>query len=342
MNEKATVSVIIVNYNAVSHLRDCVNSVFNTQFESYEVIVVDNGSTDGSIELLETLSKEREEFTFIKNEQNVGPAVGLNQAIKKAKGRYIATLGNDTQVDSKWLQEAISIFESDPKVGAIQCKLIMMHTDSLIDCIGEYLGQYGFLVHRVEFGEIKDTGQFDYVTQIFAAKSAGMVVRRDVLDQIGGFDEDYFIYLEETDLCWRIWLQGYKVLFAPLSVVYHDSATTSRILPQKRSRYLVKFHGTKNYIQTLIKNLDVKNLLRILPIHIALWVAMISVFSLRGRFYEAKCVFEGIIWNVKSCRKVLAKRKIVKSQRKVTDAELFPTILRRKPLRYYVNKSRKW
>lgn len=201
MQEEPLVSVVIVNYNGRGFLRACVESVLNCDYPDFEVIVVDNGSNDGSCEFVENISRSNSNVKLIRNKNNLGPSAARNQGIEIAEGKYIAFLDNDTRVDPLWLKTAIIFFQSDPKIGACQCKLLLDSSDSVIDCVGEYLGQNGFLVQVVISGEEKDIGQYDHIGEIFAAKSAGMIARKSVLDKIGGFDEDYFIYVEESDVC---------------------------------------------------------------------------------------------------------------------------------------------
>tara|TARA_B100000315_G_C14499515_1_gene551652 strand:+ start:544 stop:1032 length:489 start_codon:yes stop_codon:yes gene_type:complete len=150
-----------------------------------------------------------------------------------------------------------------------------------IDYVGEYIGTNGFLVQVAPAGT-KDEGQFDKQYPILAAKSAGMFIKREAFDVAGGFDEDYFIYVEETDLGWRTWLAGYTVVFAPKCKVYHKFGTSSVILGKHKNDYNSKFHGTKNYILTFLKNLNFFYLVRILPVHIFLWLGL-AWFSLFQR-----------------------------------------------------------
>lgn len=331
--------MVIVNCNAKGYLRSCIHSVLNSDYPDLEIIVVDNGSEDGSLEFLEEISKSKQEINIIKNESNLGPSTARNQGIKRAKGKYIAFLDNDTKVHPLWLKEAIKVFEADPKIGACQCKLILDDTDNIIDCVGEYLGQYGFLVQLVISGEEKDKGQYDHEIEILAAKSAGTITRRDVIEKIGGFDDDFFIYMEETDLCWRIWLHGYKVVLIPNSIVYHKFGTSSIVFPEKIN-YLVKFHGTKNYILTLIKNLEFKNLVKILPVHISMWIGISIFFLFKGQFNSSKLILQGIIWNFTNWKVIIRKRKIVQESRVVKDEELFPKILKKKSFKYFAGKLR--
>ena len=333
------VSTVIVNYNGKSYLEPCLRSVFDSVHEGLEIIVADNGSSDRSVDYMKSAfatNYVQGNLKIIRNEENLGPAYARNQGVKIAKGEYVAFLDNDTKVDPNWLKNAIEVLRADVSIGACQCKLIIDGTN-IIDCVGEYLGQNGFLVPIALAGEESDLGQYDIVQPIFAAKSAAMIVRKSVLDRIGGFDPDYFIYMEESDLCWRIWLQGYKVVLVPNCIVYHKFGTSSIILPE-RINYLVKFHGTKNYILTLLKNLEVINMLKILPVHVCLWMGIAFFFILKKQVKSANFILRGILWNFMHGKDTVAKRRAVQCRRLVKDKDILPIIARRKPISYFVRK----
>jgi len=331
------VSIIIVNYNGKFYVERCIKAVFNNNYSNFEVIVVDNGSNDGSVNFLKEIEKEKNDFKAILLDKNYGPAYARNRGVEKAKGKYIAFLDNDTVPDENWLIPLVEVMEKDENIGACQCKLLFLNDPKKIDYIGDYLSQFGFLVQPVHGGEI-DEEQFNRRVEILSAKSAGMFIRKEVFRNIGGFDEDYFIYLEETDLGWRTWLAGYRVILVPESKVYHEFGTTIEIAPQLQT-YNSKFHGSKNYVTTLIKNLELANLMKILPLHILLWIGIAFwIAIMRGRFYEAGLILKGMLWNISHLPITLKKRAIIQSRRRVCDKELFPKIMKKKKFSYFYNK----
>jgi len=337
--ELPLVSIVVVNFNDKEHLHRCLTSVMKSEYLSFEIILVDNGSTDGSVDSIKKAMNEQRDLmlSIICNKENIGPAAARNIGAKKSCGEYLAFLDNDTEVDSLWLKEAIELMEVDPTVGAIQCKLLLMNERDRFDYAGDYLSRYGFLVQRVNFREV-DNGRLDQVAEIFGVKSAGMIVRRDVFDRIGGFDEGYFIYMEETDLCWRIWLNGYRVVFLPTSIVYHAFGDPAKFRFGHR-RFLSKYHGTKNYISTLIKNLDVRNMLKTLPVHLILWVGIVFWHILRGRIVEATWIMKGMLWNLVRLKTVWKKRQKVQHKiRRVSDSHIMPRIMREAAFTYLYKK----
>ena len=326
VKEAPMVSVIIVNYNGKFYLEGCLDSVFKNTYPNYEVIVVDNASSDGSSEHIKKIFAGHNNFHVIENESNLGPSSARNKGIYSAAGKYIAFLDNDTIVHPSWLVESIKLLESNSDIGIVQCKLIIQNTNDVLDCVGEYLNQYGFLFHVVKPCKEADRGQYDNLRYIFSAKSAAMVSRTYILKILSGFDEDYFIYMEETDLAWRSWLVGFKVAFCPKSVVYHLFSTSSKILSKKQNSYNVRFHGTKNHILTLIKNLGTIKLIFILPAHLFVWFGLVFIHTCRGEYDVALYILKGILWNVFFLHRNLRKRNIIQSTRKLSDEFLFRLI----------------
>jgi len=326
------VSVIIANYNGKDFLCRCLDSVFKNSYDNYEVIVVDNGSTDGTVSSLREKFRENAgKIKYVELERNVGPAKARNDGAKIARGEYLAFLDNDTQVDTHWMGEALKIFEGDREVGSIQCKLLLAKERDRYDYAGEYLGQNGFLLQRARHGEI-DKGQYDQQVELLAAKSAGAFIRKDVFDKAGGCDDDYFIYMEETDLGWRSWLAGYKTVFCPASVVYHEFGTSGRILSREENSFNIRFHGTKNYIMTLIKNLSARQMIVILPRHLFIWFCFALFLIGRGNFRSGYNVVRGICWDILHLPEIVSKRHRAQSLRKISDTLLFEKVMRRQPL----------
>jgi len=329
---KPKVSIVIVNYNGKRYLLRCIASILKNIYKNYEIIVVDNGSTDGSLAALrKKFARNLDKIKIVELKKNYGPAKARNEGVKIAEGKYLAFLDNDTQVEKDWIIEAIKLFQRDLKIGCIQCKLLLLNEKNKYDYAGEYLNQYGFLVQRAWYKEI-DRRQYDQEVEILAAKSAGMFIRKDVFNKIGGFDEDYFIYMEETDLGWRSWLAGYKTVFCPLSVVYHGFSTSAKILSREKHNFNVRFHGSKNYIMTLVKNLGTKQLILILPKHLFIWFCFGFFLMIRGDFQSANNIFKGIWWNIVNLPKTLIKRKSIQSTRVISDDLLFPIILKKRSL----------
>jgi len=336
MKKRPLVSVVIVNYNGKKYLLKCLKGVFANQYLNYEVIAVDNGSTDGSVAEAMKRYGRKKNFIALGLKKNYGPAYARNRGAAKAKGKYLAFLDNDTLPEKDWLIPLVAVMEKDPSIGACQCKLLLVKDRRKFDYAGDYLSQFGFLVQRVEGGEI-DRGQADQKVEILSAKSAAMIINREAFKKAGGFDKDYFIFLEETDLGWRTWLAGYRIIFVPESKVYHEFGTTSLIAPSLQN-YNLRFHGTKNYITTNFKNLETINLIKILPIHIFLWLGIGIWLLVKRQFQNGFYVLKGVIWPFFNLGKLIKKRTKIQRRRKVSDNEIFPKIFRRISFKYFYDK----
>ncbi len=337
---KPLISIIIVNYNGYNLLKVCLDSILLNNYSNYEIIIADNGSSDQSVsKIKKNYSKYLKKIKILNLKNNYGPSLARNLAFKKSKGEIIAFLDNDTKVKKDWISQVIPIFQSNKKIGAVQSKLLLIEYPNKIDYVGELLGNLGFLKPIALYGDI-DNGQYDNNHPILAAKSAGMFIRRIAFIKAGMFDPDYFIFMEETDLGWRTLLAGYENIFCPSSIVYHKFSSTKDIVDPDFNNYLVRFHGTKNYIQTHIKNLSFKFLIKILPIHTLLWFSLATYLFFTGKFKSAKNIYKGIFWNIIHLKQTLQKRKIIQKNRKISDTQLFinQKLMAQTNLIYYIKK----
>jgi GT2 family glycosyltransferase len=283
--------------------------------------------------------KKFNRLRFIELDQNYGPAQARNYGAAIATGTYLAFLDNDTEVHPQWLVAAKKIFTQNQLAGCIQSKLLLLDHKNRLDYVGDYLNQYGLLSHRATYQDL-DHGQFEQPAIIFAAKSAGMFIPKKVFDLVDGFDPDYFIYMEETDLCWRSWLQGYQCLYLPASIVYHSFSGSFKLLNNRLATYNLRFHGTKNYILTNLKNLSTRNLLLILPRLIIIYL-FFSLYLLFIKFQPISFFYmlSGILWNLFNIGHTLNKRHFIQQKRIIPDSQLFPYIFRKVSLLDKINKS---
>jgi len=311
--------------------------VIKSRYPRKEIIVVDSMSTDDSRELVKKKSSKLKNLKLIEVPHHYGTDRSRNIGAAVAKGEYLAFLDNDTEVDPLWLNELIKVMEPDKSIGAAQSKLLKIKPRNQYDCAGDYLGPLGFLIERSQ--EAKDTGQFDFITEIFSAKTASSIIRTKIFKHIGGFDESLFKYLEETDLSWRVWLAGYRIIFVPKSVVYHAFGTVKKDSGRYYSKKF-RYYGCRNYIATLIKNLELKNLIKILPLHIACWFLLSFFFILKGNFEEGTCLLRGIGWNFFNLGLLWQKRRGINTKiRKVSDKAIFDKVMAKRSLGFYFGRG---
>lgn len=211
------VSIIILNWNGVKCITECLESVVATSYKYTEIIVVDNGSTDGSPEIV----KKYATVLLAALEKNIGFAAGNNAGFKIAKGKYIATLNNDVIVGPDWLQQPTELFEKYPSIGIVACRQMNYYHRDRIDCLYSY-PQHSLLFKPMGFGKkFTDDNLLSRPGQVIGAGGASAIYRKEVVIALGGFDERYFAYHEESDLCMRAFLDGWKCAYAPSAVVFH-------------------------------------------------------------------------------------------------------------------------
>jgi len=278
-----TVSVIIVNVNQRELLARCLESLWRQTYSDFEVIVVDNGSTDGSVQFVR--SQPIPKLRLVSLPSNQGFAGGCNAGIAAASGRYIATLNNDAEADARWLEELAGAIESDLSVGMCASKILFHGDRKRIDKAG-HLMYWDGLNHGRGSGE-PDRGQFEKREEVLFPDAAAALYRRDMLDVIGLFDEHFFAYGDDADLGLRGRLAGWSCLYVPTAVVYHvHSATTGKFSPLKA--FLIE----RNRIWVAVKTFPLP-LLLISPVFTALRFAFHAYGSLfivgSSGQYAAEC-----------------------------------------------------
>ncbi|MBI1790360.1 MAG: glycosyltransferase family 2 protein [Acidobacteria bacterium] len=225
------ISVIVVNWNRRELLRACLKSLESqTGFDpgAVEVIVVDNGSTDGSAEMAEREFR----VVLIRNRENRGFCAANNQGIAAARGQWIALLNNDAEADPYWLRELERVFEGRPEVGMAASKILVHEDPRRIDKAGHLIYLDGQNRGRGS-GEI-DRGQYDRLEETLWPDGCAAMYRREMLDLIGGFDEDLFAYADDAELGLRARIAGWKCLYAPGAVVRHHRGATLGVQSARR------------------------------------------------------------------------------------------------------------
>jgi GT2 family glycosyltransferase len=217
------VSVIVVNLNGRSMLGDCLRSLWRQEYRDFEVVVVDNGSTDSSMEFLDSVSDER--LRTVSLPANRGFAAGCNAGIHVSTGDYIATLNNDAQAEPGWIKALVAVLDEDSGTGMCASKILFAGDRGRIDKVGHLIYMDG-LNHGRGSGEM-DSGQFDHVEEVLFPDAAAALYRREMLDQIGLFDEQFFAYGDDADLGLRGRIAGWRCIYVPAALVYHIHSATA-------------------------------------------------------------------------------------------------------------------
>jgi GT2 family glycosyltransferase len=249
-SDSPLISVVILNWNGQQVVEKCLKSLQEQTHSPLELIVVDNGSTDGSAELVK---KGFPDVKLIVNKNNLGFGGGNNVGIKASQGRYIMMLNNDTRLDPHCIEELRRCIEESDQYGACASKILLEYEDNLIDAAGIVVCPDGLSIGR---GRLEKGNTYDEEAEVFFASDCACLYRREMLEDIGLYDEDFFAYADETDMGWRAQLAGWKCIYNPKAVVYHfHSASAGTYSPFKA--YLVE----RNRIWVAIKSFPISLLL---------------------------------------------------------------------------------
>lgn len=312
------ISVVILNWNGEKFLRDYLPSVvkYSSSIEDCEVVVADNGSDDGSLELLK---RDFSSVRIIKLDQNYGFTGGYNRAIKECDSKYIMLLNSDVVVSEGYLEPLLAQLEGDGSVGAVMPKILSLLEPTKFEyagAAGGFLDVIGlpYCRGRVMSSTEVDRGQYDNTIDIFWASGAAMVIRRELYEELGGLDDDFFAHMEEIDLCWRAKNRGYKIKCVSKSKVYHlGGGTLNNNSPRKL------YFNFRNSLFMLYKNLRWQRLYITLFCRMCFdgLVALLYLFT--GGFAKFVAVLKAHRDFYRSLGSLKAKRgEIVRSNRSFT------------------------
>ncbi|MEI6207756.1 MAG: glycosyltransferase family 2 protein [Desulfuromonadales bacterium] len=298
------ISVIILTWNGRQYLKDCLESLAAQTFHNFETILLDNGSHDG------TEAYVREAFPWVRSirlPENSGFAAGNNMAFAECRSEFIVTLNNDTMVDSGFLAELLKSAEADLQVGMVAAKMLNFFEKDRIDSVGVSVAPNG-MGHNIGVGE-QNGGQYDQPSEVFGPCAGAALYRREMLDETGFFDPDFFAYYEDLDLAWRGRLAGWRCVTAPGAVVHHvHSASSGRM-----SEFTV-FHTHRNKWFVIIKNWPASLIFRQLPLILAYDAAALLLSVLKGRIRPALSARFHVLMELPN---LLRKRSQVAEMRKI-------------------------
>jgi len=322
------VSVNLLTWNGEKYLKGCLDSIFSQTYSKIEILVLDNGSTDKTVEYL----KKQDNLRVIGfNKKNIGFAAGHNRLIQESQGEFVLCLNQDVVLDKDFILKTIKIFSQDNKISSVQGKLLRWERGNqvthIIDTTGLLVLKNRRIINQGQ-GEI-DQGQFEKVKEIFGPDGAVPVYRKKALEdvKIDGeyFDESFFAYKEDVDLAWRLRLYGWKSIYQPKAIAYHDRTAgdsfalsyiniiKERLKISKFGKYL----AFKNQRLMQIKNEQIGVLLRHLP-----WFLPKEIGA-----WGFATIFERYTWKAfidlfKQMPSAFKKRKIIMKNKKVSSKEI--------------------
>ncbi len=324
---KPLVSVIVVNWNGIRHIGDCLDSLIVQDWPNFEIIVVDNGSSDDSYEFLKSHYGSR--LILIKNTQNLGFGVANNQGIMIAKGEYIALLNNDVNVVPGWIRTLVQGIEDDKKIGMCISKLYLLRSkgDNIIDNIGHLLYPDG--LNRGKGRLESDVGQYDMLREpALFPSGAACLYRYAMLEEISLFDEDFFAYGDDTDIGLRARWAGWRVIFCPQAIGYHLYSASSGEYSSLKA-FLVE----RNRVWIAIKYLPISMLL-VSPYYTLKRFFFQAYGALVGKGASGEFVKRESAWQlffillkayisaIKQFPKMWRKRKMINQLKRLTDKQM--------------------
>ena len=268
-------SIVIPNLNGAGWLRDSIESVWAQTEQDFELIIVDNGSTDESLAVAESYVG-RERYTLVKNDHNTGFSYAVNQGIRLAKGEYVVLFNNDAFAEPDWLAQLIAMAETDPKIFAVQSLMIRHFERDICDDAGDYVTLFGWACKR---GDGMRASRYTKSGRIFSACGGASLYRKSILDEIGLFDELFFAYFEDVDISWRANSLGYKNMLCADAKCYHICGATTGAV---RYNEFKSVQSGRNSILLPYKNMPLLMFLLNLPFLVPGYLLKILVFGLRG------------------------------------------------------------
>jgi GT2 family glycosyltransferase len=270
------VSIVIVNWNGAEVLPECLRSLLALNHKAIEIVVVDNASTDSSVDIVREICGVTAKIVNL--EKNIGFAAGVNTGVQNAEGEFIATLNNDMVVEPSWLDQPLQLLKNDKSIGIVSCRQMNYYDRSKVDGLYHYITKelvfapfaYGCAYH--------ESASFSKPGYVISANGGSAVIRAEIFRDLGGYDADFFGYMEEADFCMRAFLRGWRCAYAPLAIVYHMDGFSF-----KKNRNNQHYLYERNRVWFLYKNIPVANMIRHLPYILIMELRVLRFFCVKAK-----------------------------------------------------------
>ena len=330
------VSIIIPHWNGIDTLSECLISLFKTRHDSYEVIVVDNASTDGS---QPWLKNKYPQVKLIENDKNYGYAGGCNRGALEANGDYLIFLNNDTIQDPDWIQNLEKFMKKDKMIAAVQPKILNYFNKRIFDYAGGSGGYmdrfcFPFARGRIFSKQEEDIGQYNDSKQCFWSSGTAFMIRKELFFEAGKFDEYFFSHMEEIDLCWRLQAMGFQIWVEPNAVVYHKNALSMPMHSHKK-HYL----NHRNSLLMLFANYSFKNTVILGSGRIMFELIALGYSTLKLDWKHASAIIRSLLYLLFHVNIILKRRYNFKKIRKEKDKDIMKNIFRNSiVINYYLRR----
>jgi GT2 family glycosyltransferase len=324
------ISVVIVIWNSAAHLAQCLSALSRQTVQGFEIILVDNGSTDNGADGLDTRWTGLQ-LTVKRLPYNLGFAAANNIGARLARGKWLALLNADAYPEPDWLKNLLNAAQQNPEYTTFSSRQLQYNRPDLLDGAGDEYHVSGLAWRRYYNHTEKDHGFSQ--EEVFGACAAAAMYRREDFLRVGGFDEDYFSYFEDVDLIFRLRLAGGRCLYVPKAIVHHvGSASTGKI-----SDFVI-YHGHRNLVWTFLKDMPALLFWLYLPLHLLMNLYFLVSFTVKGK---GRAIFKAKWDAIKHIPAVLEKRKMMQSQRRASLSEIHRLMSKGLLTPYWASRQRK-
>ena len=332
------VSIVIPHWNNVEILSECLKSIGSTIYPDFEVIVVDNASTDNSVQYVKSNFPD---VKLIENDRNDGYAGGCNIGADLAQGKYLIFLNNDTIQNPNWISSLLSTMESNTQIAAVQPKILNYFDRKIFDYAGGSGGHMDVYCFPLARGRLfthqeNDEGQYDNKEKCFWSSGTCFMIRRKLFFEAGGFDNSFFAHMEEVDLCWKLQAMGYEVWVDPEATVYHKNGLTLPMYSHKKY-YL----NHRNSLLMLFGNYSLKNILLIGPVRLVFEIIAFFHSIIILDWKHATAIIRSLFWIISHPHVIIKKRACFSRIKKINDKTIMGSMIRTSVvLKYYIQNKK--
>jgi len=305
-------SAIVINYKGRAFLEELLTSLSAQTLPDFEVIFVDNASGDGSLDVARSLCPG---CRIVAHDSNLGFARAANLGASLAASEWLVFLNPDLKLDSGWLENLVRAADSDSRIGAVASKMFLYHEPEKLNGVGGMMNYLGYTWDRGMFES--DHGQYDEPADVLFASAGAALFRRSSFLAAGGFDERFFMYHEDVDLCWRLWLLGFRVVTAPQAVAFHHFGGSTK---ENRGLMWRELMGERNNMRALLKNYQFPNLAR----------ALAGLLLLPQPRPRKMAQLRNLLWNLRVLPDTLRQRRRIARLRVRSDRDLAHLIVKSK------------
>lgn len=334
------ISIVIANYNGDRYLRTCLTSLLRSSVANFEVIVIDNNSTDTSLKIVSEFQKKDSRVKKMKNKTNIGVPASRNRAIDKCKGDIIILLDNDTQLLKNSLEELVKPLLESEDIGATQALLLDFENREIIQMAGgRLIPQAIWLICFYQWDEYTRVKNKINPFNIIAI-SAAIAVKREVIKKIGGYDKLLHNYTDDLDFSWRIWIAGFRVVLANKSIIYHHTKSVAKRANIGANNFDIYFQMAKNSFRSIFKNYEITNVIRYLPISVLINLSRGVLVLIRRKDASALlATICAIWWSFLNLPDTIKNRELTQRTRGFTDKKILQEVFIKDSLIDIYNKN---